>query len=167
MQIIFKNYPLPMHPWARSAAQLVACAGMQNDDAFWKLHDFAFSNQKELTAENVEERIGAFADQQSGIDHKAFHECVDRGLTVGPVLKDEELGRKEGVHATPTIFINGTRIEGIRDAAQLKQLIASARNGDLASTETNIPQVANSGTPSVQGNACVPQLRQGGNNGSR
>jgi hypothetical protein len=46
VQIIFKNYPLPMHPWARPAAQVIACAGMQNNEAFWKLHDYAFSNQK-------------------------------------------------------------------------------------------------------------------------
>jgi protein-disulfide isomerase len=115
---------------------------------------------EELTADSVEERLSTFADQQAGIDHKAFHDCVDRGLTVGPVMKDEELGRKEGVHATPTIFINGTRVEGIRDAAQLKQLIASARSGNLAATLVNTPQP--SGT---QGNACALAVRKGGNDG--
>lgn len=161
IRVIFKNYPLAMHPWARPAAQVIACAAMQNDDAFWKLHDYAFSNQKDFTIENVEERLTTFADQQTGIDHKAFHDCMDRGLTVGPVMKDEELGRKEGVHATPTIFINGTRLEGIRDAAQLKQLIASARSGDLTPALTNTSQVS----ASPQGNASAAPIRKGGNDG--
>ncbi len=162
MRIVFKNFPLAMHPWARQAAQLTACAGMQSDEAFWVLHDYVFSNQKEITPSNVEERIGSFADQQPSLDHKAFHDCVDQGLTVGPVMKDEELGRKEGVHATPTVFINGTRIEGIRDAAQLKELISAAKRGELQPTPA--AQAVDNSAPRPQGGACTPTPSKGGVN---
>lgn len=131
VRVVFRNFPLAMHPWAQPAAQIAACAQMQNDAAFWKLHDYIFSNQKEITAANVTDKLLAVADAQPGLKHDAFHECVDQSLTMGPVAKDVELGKRFDVHATPTVFINGVKIEGVRDSAQLKQLIAQARLGQL------------------------------------
>jgi len=123
-----------MHPWARPAAQLIACAGLQSDEAFWTLQDYTFASQHDLTADNIEQKLTTLADAQPNLDHKQFHDCIDRGLTVGLVQKDEELGKRLGVRATPTVYINGTRIEGIRDAAQLKALIAQARTTPTEST---------------------------------
>jgi protein-disulfide isomerase len=159
VRVVFKNFQLSMHPWARPAAQLVACGGLQSNDAFWSLHDYVFSNQKQLTVTNAEPQIIAFADQQSNIDHKLFHDCVDRGLTVGLVMKDEELGHKNGVSATPTLFINGSRVNGAQDAAQLKRLIDAARTGNLALDAAAGPTASPTGTPGV---SCLPTPQRGG-----
>lgn len=35
IRLIFRNFPLPMHPWAGAAAEATACAQTQNDKYFW------------------------------------------------------------------------------------------------------------------------------------
>lgn len=155
VHVVFRNFPLSMHPWAQPAAQIAACAQMQSDAAFWKLHDYLFASQKELTAANVTEKLVAYADTVPGIQHDAFHDCVDEGLTVGPVSKDVALGNRFGVRATPTMFINGSKVDGVRDAAQMKQLIAQARSGQLpaatasANANPTTTNVARAGSPSA------------------
>jgi protein-disulfide isomerase len=138
VHVVFRNFPLPMHPWAKQAAEVLACAQMQSDSAFWQLHDYVFNNQRAFTAANATEKLTAAADTQPGLNHDTFHQCIDEGFAVGPVAKDVELGNKYGVHATPTLFINGTKVEGVRDAAQLKQLIAEARAGTLTSGASEV-----------------------------
>jgi protein-disulfide isomerase len=156
VRVVFRNFPLPMHPWAQSAAQIAACAEQQSDAAFWKLHDYIFSNQHDLTAANINDKLLAVADSQSGLNHDAFHECIDQALTMGPISKDVELGKRFDVHATPTVFINGTKIEGVRDAAQLKQLIAQARSGQLEPATPEIVRVASAKTVPAAAVACDP-----------
>lgn len=162
VRVVFRNFPLPIHPFARHAAEVAGCAAMQNNKAFWNLHDYIFSHQKELTADNIEGRLMDVAGQQSGIDHKLFQQCLEEGFSVGPVMKDEELGHKFGVRATPTLFINGSRVEGVRDAVQLRQLIAAAKAGQLLPTPVESQQIANSARPSVAGgNGCgVPATQR-------
>jgi protein-disulfide isomerase len=157
IRVVFRNFPLPMHPWAQAAAQIAGCAELQNDKAFWKMHDYIFQNQHDLTTANINPRLMALADSQPELNRDAFRACVDEGLSMGPVSKDVELGKRFDVHATPTFFINGIKVEGIRDSVQLKRLIAQARSGQLIPT-TDVPQhIASAQTlPASNGVACPP-----------
>lgn len=153
LKVVFRNFPLPMHPWAEQAAEIATCAEMQSDTVFWKLHDYLFSNQRDITPTNVSEKLFAVADAEPGIKHDVFHACVDEALTMGPVSKDVEIGKRFGVRATPTIFLNGSKVEGVRDAAQLKELIESARAGKLPATMPEVPQ---SGSRTAAANRPAP-----------
>jgi protein-disulfide isomerase len=129
VRVVFRNFPLSMHPWAQQAAEIAACAQMQSDVAFWKLHDYIFANQRGITPANINDRLMAVVDADTTVERDAFHSCVERGLTMGPISKDVALGKRFGVRSTPTFFVNGFRVEGFRDAAQLKELIDDARSG--------------------------------------
>ena len=48
VRLIFRNFPLEGHPWARAAAEAMACVREQNEDGFWALHDYVFAHQSEL-----------------------------------------------------------------------------------------------------------------------
>jgi protein-disulfide isomerase len=152
VRVVFRNFPLPMHPWAQVAAQVAACAQMQNDASFWKMHDYIFNNQKDLSVGNLQEKLLAVADADAGLNRDAFHDCVNEALTMGPVNKDVELGKRFGVQATPTIFVNGTKIQGVRDAAELKGLIEQAKAGKLAPSaiETSAAAVQRAATPTTR-----------------
>jgi protein-disulfide isomerase len=126
VRLVFRNFPLAMHPWAKPAAQIAECAALQSSPAFWKTHDYLFENQSKLDKDNVTARLTSFIESQGGIDKKQFESCVERDLAAGPVAQDMDLGQKNGVRATPTIFVNGTRFEGAKDAAQLNALIKDA-----------------------------------------
>jgi len=45
VRLIFRHFPLTMHPWAREAAVAAQCVSFQNVDAFWKMQDFFFAKQ--------------------------------------------------------------------------------------------------------------------------
>ena len=66
IRIVFHNYPLPMHPWAKDAAEVAGCAALQSDAAFWKVHDYLFQNQATLTVSTSGECNRLCARQRRG-----------------------------------------------------------------------------------------------------
>jgi hypothetical protein len=56
VRLIYVQYPLPNHQWARPASMAALCAAQQDDEAFWTLHDRYFEHQREMTPQNVVER---------------------------------------------------------------------------------------------------------------
>jgi len=130
VKVVFRNFPLAMHPWAKPAAMMAVCAGLQDEAAFWKLHDFLFENQKDFTVENLEQKVTSFVSTGTKLDKLQFQKCVDKDLALGIVTKDTALGQQYGVRATPTAFVNGVRYEGVQSAAQLLSIIDSIATGE-------------------------------------
>jgi protein-disulfide isomerase len=116
-----------MHDWARVAAEGAACAQLQSPRAFWQIHDRIFRNQPGINADNVKEKLGEFAKDVKEIDIDAFQQCIRNSMSLGLVLRDLNLGEANQVTGTPTLFINGHRLQGVENAARLRQLIAEAR----------------------------------------
>lgn len=142
VRIVFRNYPLPMHPWAKDAAEVAGCAALQSDTAFWKMNAYLFENQKTFTADNIRDNATAFALASTGVDKPQFQMCLDKKMAIGGVTQDTDLGNKNGVHATPTLFINGTKYEGMKDAAALRAILASIRKSQQADGSAASPKVA-------------------------
>lgn len=136
IRIVFRNYPLPMHPWAKDAAEVAGCAALQSDDAFWKVHDYFFQNQATLTVANAKANGTGFALASAGVDQAQFQTCLDKKLAVGGVAQDTDLGNANGVHATPTLFINGTKYEGAKDAAALRAILDGIQAPQLSEAKT-------------------------------
>ena len=129
VRVVFRNFPLPIHPWAKDAAEISECANLQKPEAFWAMHDYFFKNQAQLNASNVRTQALAFAATQATIDTKQLQFCVDHELALGPLTHDLDLGKKLTVHGTPTLFVNGTRYDGFHSAAELEAIIAAAADG--------------------------------------
>jgi len=157
VRLVYKSFPMPMHNWAMAAAKMAECAALQKPSEFWKVHDYLFEHQKELTADNLRENLTAFVAASTGLDKPQFESCLNKDLALGPVNQDVELGRTNGVHATPTIFINGALFSGLKSADQLKSLVDAAMNGTLPSNAAPAPiaQTATSraAQPMCQGNS--------------
>jgi protein-disulfide isomerase len=142
VRIVFRNYPLPMHPWSKDAAEVAGCAALQSDAAFWKMNDYLFENQKTLNVNNIRDTATAFALESAGVDKTQFQTCLDKKMAVGGVTQDMDLGNKNGVHATPTLFINGTRYDGAKDVAALRAILANIRKSQQVEASTAGPKVA-------------------------
>lgn len=127
VRVVFHHLPLTMHNWARVAAEGAGCAQIQSGEAFWSMHDVIFQNQAKLTPENIREKLGEFARNAKGLDAKSFQQCMDQGMSVGLVLRDMNMADANQVQGTPTLFINGRRIQGVENAAKLRELIEQAR----------------------------------------
>jgi predicted DsbA family dithiol-disulfide isomerase len=127
IQVVFHHLPLQMHPWARTAAEGAACAQLQNADAFWSIHDQLFDHQTAITRENVHELLLDFAKSAKSLNLVQFQDCLDNQMSLGLVLRDLNLASANNVNGTPTLFINGQRIQGIKDASELRRLLAEAK----------------------------------------
>jgi protein-disulfide isomerase len=126
VRLVYKHLPLPAHPWARAAATVAACAGVQSPDGFWQVHDFIFKEQAFLTAENLQDRIGQFADNVPMLDAQKLKYCASSGGAEQIIGRDETLAKQFHVLHTPTLFINGKRVDSVRSKEELKGLIEEA-----------------------------------------
>lgn len=122
VRVVYKNFPLEnIHPWALTAAIGSRCAYQNSNTAFWKMYDSVFDQQDLISAENVYDKLTAFA-AAAGISGDAFHACLNDPAAKQAIEADEQLGSKLDISSTPTIFINGRRVVG-GDPAALAQLI--------------------------------------------
>jgi predicted DsbA family dithiol-disulfide isomerase/uncharacterized membrane protein len=118
VSITFRHYPLDatcnshlkrsLHPDACLAARAAECAGQQ--ERFWEYHDVLFENHDHLERES----LFRYA-RELHLDLAAFRHCLDAPATLERIREDIEAGGRVGVASTPTLFINGRRIEGALD----------------------------------------------------
>ncbi len=108
-RIVFQNYPLPMHDWAMKAASYADCVGRSSPDGFWKFIQSIYRGQSEITAANADEKLSAFADA-AGVKGTDMAACAAKPETTTRVQHSIELGKALDVNSTPTIFINGRKL---------------------------------------------------------
>jgi protein-disulfide isomerase len=128
VRLVFYHIPLRMHPWARAAAEGAACAQLQNSDAFWSMYGQLFDNQAAITSDNIHQKMLEFAKRAKSLDVGQFQSCLDNQMSLGLVLRDINLASDNKIDATPTLFINGKRVQGAVDANELKRLIDEAQS---------------------------------------
>src|SRR6516164_1110606 len=49
VKIVYKDYPLPMHPWAPHAAYDANCLAKESPTAYWDLADYLHANQRAIS----------------------------------------------------------------------------------------------------------------------
>ena len=116
VKLVFRNFPLDLHPFAAKAAEAGACAADQGK--FWELHDRMFANQQKLGVDDLKGYAKAV-----GIDQSRFDKCLDSGEKKPLVDSDMKAGTEAGVSGTPAFFINGIFINGAQPYEQLKQTV--------------------------------------------
>jgi protein-disulfide isomerase len=116
IRLVYKQFPLSMHPHARMAAAAALAANEQGK--FWEMHDKLFANFRQLSRE----RILALA-KEVGLDINRFTADLNSGKFDPAVAKDFKDGEQAGVDGTPAFFINGKHYNGPMEVAIVKPLI--------------------------------------------
>lgn len=114
--VTFRDFPLPIHPLAMTAAKAANCSIPSGK--YWEFHDLLFANQSDLSRE----KIAAIADKL-GLDRSALATCYDAPATTAEIEKDVEDGRRYGVDSTPTFFVNGRMLAGAQTFEQMTAVI--------------------------------------------
>jgi protein-disulfide isomerase len=117
LRLVFRQFPLPMHPNAAKAAEASLCANEQGK--FWQMHDLMFKDQGGLSVEGLKSKAAGIA----GINAASFNSCLDSGKQTPAVQSDVKAGSKAGVNGTPAMFINGRFINGAVSADDLSKVI--------------------------------------------
>ena len=132
VRFVFKHFPLGFHPWAKPASIATHCAGQQDHDAFWALHDKYFEDQKQITPANVIAKSKEYL-AGSGIDMAAWSTCAEdqesEEYKAAAALVDADMafGQKLGVTGTPGFFVNGEFLNGAQPLSAFEPLIAKAK----------------------------------------
>lgn len=119
VRVVWKHNPLPFHKEAmpaHEASQAVFAVG--GSDAFWKFHDLAFQNQKELSEPNFEKWAVA-----SGVDLAKFKAERAKESVKAKIKADLEANRKIGATGTPAFRINGITLSGAQPLDTFKTTI--------------------------------------------
>ena len=98
------------------------CAYQSSPAAFWDYHDWAYANQKDITLENFDAKFQGYA-KSKGLDTLQLGRCMDDKASAAEVEKSMDMGHKLGISATPTLFINGRKLEGGVEWSTLQQLL--------------------------------------------
>jgi protein-disulfide isomerase len=130
---IYKDYPLEeIHPWAIHAAVNANCLEAQNNDAYWDYADYlhahqdAMKSQNGRDAQNAElDKLATLLGQKHNLDAAKLQACVKAqdDKTVRASMRE---GETVGVDATPTMFINGQKLDGAVPADDVRQALDEA-----------------------------------------
>ncbi len=107
-------------PAGKLAAEAAECANSQG--AFWPYHDILYANQTGSSDQYSERRLLAFAAELN-LDGDSFRSCLRDGDSGGVVQQDRDLASQMGVQSTPTVFINGDKVEGAQSFEVYRELI--------------------------------------------
>ena len=116
LRLVWKDFPLPIHSQARGAAEAARCAGDQG--RFWEYHDLLFANQQSLAPDDLKRHAATMK-----LDPGQFGACFERGRHRAEVAADLEEGTRQGIQATPTVFINGRAVIGAQPFELYEKLI--------------------------------------------
>jgi protein-disulfide isomerase len=100
VKVVFKNFPLRNHKFARKAAMAALAANRQGK--FWEFHDLLFNNFNRLSDQKIQEIV-----RQLSLNEVQFEKHMKDPKILARISQDIRDGTKVGVRGSPTIFING------------------------------------------------------------
>lgn len=126
VRIVYKDFPLnELHPWAQRAAVDTNCLAAQSNDGYWAEVDYIHAHASEYGADPKDpkaEKTQARADEQLDrltreqgefrkVDMTKLNACLTKQDGTA-IAASRALGTKLGVDSTPTLWINGDKIDG-------------------------------------------------------
>lgn len=117
LRIVYKHFPLEpecnalvqqtVHAQACEAADVAEAArSLGGSEAFWKMHDRLFANQDAL-GQSPWTRLA----QEAGLDPARVSELAASRAFRNRIREDAELGAGLRVQSTPTVFLDGRKME--------------------------------------------------------
>ena len=118
VKLVTKHFPLPNHTGALPGAQASLAAGRQGK--YWEFHEEIFKDFRDLNDNKLVEIAKTL-----GLDVEKFNKDRKDPAIQALIDGDVNEGRQAGVRGTPTIFINGIRLQN-RSLEGFQELIDKA-----------------------------------------
>jgi protein-disulfide isomerase len=109
LSVTFRQHPLAQHRHALEAARASEAAGLQ--DRFWEMHDLLYLRRSSwIRGDDVRELFKTCASEL-GLDLERFMKDMDGEEVTRRIAADADRGASLGIDRTPTVFINGKKVE--------------------------------------------------------
>lgn len=126
---VFYEFPLGFK-WSFLSARAGRCANEQGK--FWDFHGVVFARQQDWAfTQDPADKFAEYARAIPGMDAGKFEQCVRSDRFQKEVSESSQLGQSLGVQGTPTLFVNGRRIDPLPNSysefeAQVRRIAPSA-----------------------------------------
>jgi protein-disulfide isomerase len=131
VRFVVRDFPLVMHANARKAAEAANAANAQGK--FFEYTAILFKRQKALDVPSLKKYAS-----ELGLDRARFDAALDGDTFAAEIRHDIQDGEVYGIESTPTIFINGVKLEilsaeGLR--AAIDRAIAGAAPAKVSTSQ--------------------------------
>ncbi len=115
--IVYRHFPLPIHPLARSAAIASECA---NEQGYFKsYHDELYRKQGSL-----QESSWVLIAQKIGIPEiEEFVDCLESDAVREKLQVDQHLAESLGITSIPTFIVNEKLFVGLLSVVELDAIV--------------------------------------------
>ncbi len=120
-KMVFRNFQF-LGQESIAAAQAAECS--KDQSKFWSYHDALYTEElldgKENNGNLNRETLLRLANQEK-LDVSVFSQCLDSNVHFAQIQADTlDAQTKYGINSTPTVFINGKKVEGSLSFAALQ-----------------------------------------------
>jgi protein-disulfide isomerase len=125
VRVVYKDFPIEQHPWAMRASVDVNCLAAQSPTGYWNLVDYIHAHADEMGADpkdpKADKTLPRANDQldkltrDQGQFQKANMPQLEACLTkqdTAAIEASKKFGESLNIDSTPTLFINGAKIDG-------------------------------------------------------
>jgi protein-disulfide isomerase len=117
IRVVWKDLPLDFHKNAMPAAAAARVAFLaKGNDAYWKVHEKIFQNQKQLSEENYVKWLS-----EVGVDKATYDKLKGQAETY--IKSSLELSKSLGIQGTPNFLIDGEPLTGAQPVDKFKSVI--------------------------------------------
>jgi protein-disulfide isomerase len=146
IHIVYRDFPLDIHPWAMRAAIDTNCVGAQSPAGYWNLVDYIHAHAAEMggaekslsKANDMLDSLTRDEGKRQKLNPDTLNACIAKQDDAA-IKASVKLGESLGVDATPALFINGEKVEG---ALPLEYVYRMIDNALIASGQTPPPPPA-------------------------
>ncbi|MFB6215894.1 MAG: DsbA family protein, partial [Candidatus Aenigmatarchaeota archaeon] len=124
VKFVFINYAF-LGQDSTEAAVAAECVYNQDKQQFWDFHKSLYDNQgAEHSGWVTPDLVMSIArNSTEGLDYNQLQSCINTRATSGAVNSDNQVASSHGVTGTPTIFVNGKKINQWNNYNALKAAI--------------------------------------------
>ena len=121
VRIVYRDFPLDQHPWAVHAAVDANCLGAESTPAYWNYVDYVHGHAQDIGApENTLPKATQALDKlamdegtRQKLDTAKLDACIKKqDASIVKQSIAEAMSDNLRVEATPTLFINGEKVDG-------------------------------------------------------
>ncbi len=152
IHLVYRDYPLPNHPWAMRAAIDTNCVGAQSGPGYWQLVDYIHAHAGELggpekslaRANEALDTLSADEGKRQKVDAETLKACIAKQDDTA-IKASIQLGESLGIEGTPALYVNGEKIDG---AVPLTAVYRAVDSALLAAGQTPPPPASAPTQPS-------------------
>jgi protein-disulfide isomerase len=122
----YVHFPLPTNRWGLPAARAAECARAQGQ--FPAYHDLLYSTNNPLD----NDELRGLAVTATVRDSARFAACATDTVAVEAITNGIALGHAVSLRRTPTLFVNGWRVNGAPTYERLERIVRRALKRQLA-----------------------------------